>query len=367
MLYWLSQYADSPLRIFKYLTFRSAGAGTLAFLLVVFFAPMVARFLRDFAVAPQRLAGFVSEEELCKIKGKTPAMGGLLIIAGVVLSTLLWARLDLIITRMCLYIIVSFGLIGFWDDYRKVCKAKGRLGVDGVSALIRSLLEVLFAVVAVWVLYYAPDTRESAPLFTVPFMKDALLVMPISIALIYGAAVMWSTGNGVNISDGMDGLATGAMIIATGTYMIIAYLCGNAVYSEYLNVPFIKGCGEAAVFGAAVVGACMGFLWHNSKPAIMFMGDTGSLALGGSLGIIAIIVKQELLLLIVGGVFVMEFGSSILQRYYYKLTGGKRIFLMAPVHHHFQKKGWSETQIVTRFWIIGAVCAGIGLATLKIR
>ena len=367
MLYWLSQYGDSPLRIFRYLTFRSAGAGSVAFLLVIFLAPMTVRFLKDFAVGPQRLAGFVPEEELCKIKGKTPAMGGLLIIFGIVAATLMWARLDMMITRLCLFILVGFGLIGFWDDFRKVRKSSGPLGEKGVSGKIRLGLELLLGVAAIFILYTAPDTRGSAPMFNIPFMKEAVFYLPMWIGMIYGVFVLWGTGNGVNISDGMDGLATGAMIIATLSYMLIAYLCGNAVYAEYLSTPYIEGCGEAAVFGAAVVGACTGFLWHNSKPASMFMGDTGSLALGGSLGIMAIIVKQELILPIIGGVFVMEAGSSILQTLYYKATGGKRIFLMAPVHHHFEKKGWSETQIVTRFWIIGAVCAGIGLATLKIR
>jgi phospho-N-acetylmuramoyl-pentapeptide-transferase len=367
MLYWLSQYENSPLRIFKYLTFRSAGAAAISFLIVVLFAPAMIRFLKEFAIAPQRLAGFVSEEELCAIKGKTPAMGGILIIIAVLVSTLLWARLDLMVTRLCLMVMLSFGLLGFWDDFRKVRRMSGPLGKDGVSGKLRLFAEMVIAIAAVFILYRAPDTRDSAPLLTIPFMKEALLYMPMWFAMIYGVFVLWGTGNGVNISDGMDGLATGAMIIAMMSYMLIAYLCGNVAYSEYLSTPYIKGCGEAAVFGAAVVGACMGFLWYNSKPAAMFMGDTGSLALGGSLGIMAIIVKQEMILPIIGGVFVMEAGSSLLQTLYYKATGGKRIFLMAPVHHHFQKKGWSETQIVTRFWIIGAICAAVGLATLKIR
>ncbi len=367
MLYWLSQYDDTPLRIFKYLTFRSAGSAAFAFLLVVLFAPMVIRFLKDFAVAPQRLANYVSEEELCKIKGKTPAMGGVLIIGAVLVSTLMWARLDLMITRLCLMVMLSFGLVGFLDDVRKVRKMTGKLGEHGVSGKLRLLLELIIACLAVYILFVSPDTRDSAPLFTIPFMKEPLFLMPLGVGMIYGVLVLWGTGNGVNISDGMDGLATGAMIIAMLSYMVIAYICGNMTFAEYLNTPYIKGCGEASVFGAAIVGACMGFLWFNSKPAAVFMGDTGSLALGGSLGIMAIIVKQELILPIIGGVFVMEAGSSLLQTLYYKATGGKRIFLMAPIHHHFQKKGWSETQIVTRFWIIGAICAALGLATLKIR
>jgi phospho-N-acetylmuramoyl-pentapeptide-transferase len=372
MLYWLSEFTDQ-LRIFKYLTFRSAGAALTSMLIVILLGPWVVRALKKFAfIAPLRLQGLVAEEELDLNKAKTPSMGGLLIVFAIFVSTLLWAPLDNMLVVVFLGNILAFCAIGFYDDYNKVLY-KNRETDGGISARMKLLLQFLVGAVAVYVITTIPGLSKYSSDIMVPFLKHPILSgVPIWLVIIFSSVVVVGASNAVNLTDGLDGLATGNMLICAGAYVVFAYLSGNVIYSAYLNIPYIDGAGEVCVFGAAIMGACLGFLWHNCYPASMFMGDTGSLALGGSIGLIAVLVKQEFTLVIVGGVFVMETLSVVIQTSYFKYTRkkygeGKRVFLMAPIHHHFQKKGWTETQVVIRFWILGIIFAGIGFATLKIR
>jgi len=366
MLYWLSEY--EKLRIFKYLSFRSAGAAFTAMMIVILLGPMMVRKLKKFAfIAPQRLQGLVPDEELDLSKAKTPSMGGLLIIGAIIVSSILWTQLHNPLVILFLGNMGAYCAIGFYDDYQKV------VGGDGISGKLKLALQLLVGVSSVYFVTSLPDIGEHAQEFMVPFLKKPLFVgVPIWLMVIFSSVVVVGSSNAVNLTDGLDGLATGCVFICTATFVVFAYLSGNFKYADYLNIPFISGAGEVCVFGAAIMGACIGFLWHNCHPATMFMGDTGSLALGGSIGLIAVLVKQEFTLVIVGGVFVLETLSVILQTSWFKYTrrkygAGRRIFLMAPIHHHFQKKGWTETQVVIRFWIMALVFAGIGLATLKIR
>ena len=370
MLYWLSELSDQ-LRIFKYLTFRAACAFFTAFIIVVLLGPFVVRSLKKFsAVAPLRLKGLVPDEEIDYSKAKTPSMGGLLIVFSILVSSLLWATLNSPLVILFLGNMLAFCAIGFYDDYQKVIH-QGHEG--GISAKAKLLLQFLVAGTSIYFLASMPGIGDYTTDLMVPFYKKAVVNnAPIWIMIIFLSIVVVGSSNAVNLTDGLDGLATGCMMICAGTFIVFAYLSGNAIYSDYLNIPFISGAGEVCVFGAAIVGGCMGFLWHNCYPASMFMGDTGSLALGGSIGLIAVLVKQEFTLIIVGGVFVMETVSVMIQTSYFKYTRkkygeGRRVFLMTPIHHHFQKKGWTETQVVIRFWLLGIIFAGIGLATLKIR
>ena len=372
MLYWLSEYADS-LRIFKYLTFRSAGAALTAMIIVILLGPAVVRALKKFSfVAPLRLQGLVAEEELDYSKAKTPSMGGLLIIFAILVSTVLWAPLNNALVIIFLGNMLAFCAIGFYDDYNKVLY-KNRDVDGGISAKMKLALQFLVGALAVYFITTIPGLGNYSQDLMLPFYKHPVIEKaPLFIMIIFSSVVVVGASNAVNLTDGLDGLATGNMLICAGTYVVFAYLSGNVIYSGYLNIPYIEGAGEVCVFGAAIMGACLGFLWHNCYPASMFMGDTGSLALGGSIGLIAVLVKQEFTLVIVGGVFVMETLSVMIQTSYFKYTKkkfgeGRRVFLMAPIHHHFQKKGWTETQVVIRFWILGVIFAGIGLATLKIR
>jgi len=365
MLYWLSQFSDGPLRIFKYLTFRAGGAFITALLLVIIFGPLTVRLLKKFrAVAPLRLKGLVADEEIDYSKEKTPSMGGILIVLAVLVATALWAPLTnrLVLTPMA--VMSCFALVGFWDDYCKVAYSNN----GGVSGKLRLLIEFVASGVAIWFISTIPEVGESTRYFTVPFFKEPVLSgLPVYWMLLFGAVVITGSSNAVNLTDGLDGLATGCTVICVATYVIFAYLGGHEKFAGYLNIPFINGCGEMCVFGAAIIGACLGFLWHNCYPASMFMGDTGSLALGSSVGLIAVVVKQERTLLVGGGMFGWEAMSVMIQVGYFKYSGGKRVFLMAPIHHHYQKKGWTETQVVVRFWILAIMLAGLGLATLKLR
>lgn len=368
MLYYLSQYFNE-LHIFKYLTFRSAGAAFSAFLFVVLLGPFTVRQLKKFsAVAPLRLQGLVPDHEIDYSKEKTPSMGGILIVAGIVVSTLLWVPLTNPLVFIFLVNLLVYAGIGFFDDYHKVVYGNR----DGITEKTKLGLQVLSAAVATYYLSTLPEFAEHSQNMMVPFYKTAVATLPLWVMIGFSSIVVVGSSNAVNLTDGLDGLATGCMIIAAATFIVFAYLCGNFKYASYLHIPYIQGCGEVCVFGAAIVGACLGFLWHNCHPASMFMGDTGSLSLGASIGMIAVLVKQEWTLVIVGGVFVWEASSVLIQRFYFKYTRkkygeGRRVFLMAPIHHHYQKKGWKETQVVLRFWIIALLCAGAGLATLKIR
>ena len=370
MLYWLSELSDQ-LRIFKYLTFRSAFAFFTAMVVVIILGPYTVRSLKKFsAVAPLRLQGLVPEEEIDYSKAKTPSMGGLLIIGSILISSLLWAPLNNPLVILFIGNMMAFCAIGFYDDYQKVVH-QGHEG--GISAKTKLLLQFLVAGASIYFLTTMPGIGQHTTDLMVPFYKKPVINgAPVWIMIIFLSVVVVGSSNAVNLTDGLDGLATGCMMICAATFVVFAYLSGNVIYSGYLNIPYIDGAGEVCVFGAAIMGGCLGFLWHNCYPASMFMGDTGSLALGGSIGLIAVLVKQEFTLIIVGGVFVMETVSVMIQTSYFKYTRkkygeGRRVFLMTPIHHHFQKKGWTETQVVIRFWILGIIFAGIGLATLKIR
>lgn len=294
------------------------------------------------------------------VKAGTPTMGGLLIVGALLTSTLLWARLDNPFIWIVLFVTMSYGAIGFADDYAKVSKQN----TAGVSGKIRLGLGFLIAAIAgFWAAQYHPPELQNQ--LALPIFKDTLinlgyLFVPFAVIVIVGAA------NSVNLTDGLDGLAIMPVMIASGTLGVIAYAVGRVDFTEYLDVHYVPGTGEILIFTAGIFGGGLGFLWYNAPPAAVFMGDTGSLALGGALGAIAVSTKHELVLAIVGGLFVVEALSVIIQVLYFKRTG-KRVFLMAPIHHHYEKKGWAEPQIVIRFWIISLILAIIGLATLKVR
>lgn len=363
MFYFLTHlfegYSTTAFRLIDYVTFRAAAAFMTAFLLCLFFGPMTVRMLKN-AIAPERLAGLVDQKFIDAAKSRTPSMGGILIVFSIVIATALWSNFSSPLPPVFLGTLLTFSTIGFIDDYIKVVK-KNR---DGIRARTKFLLQLLFAAGALWAFsVISPDTFHQ---FTVPFMKGSLFAMPLWFAYAYGLLVVVGSSNAVNLTDGKDGLAVGCMIFSAAAYGIIAYMTGHSVFANYLNINYIPGAAEVTVLTAALIGACVGFLWYNCHPAAMFMGDTGSLALGGVIGLVAVLVKQELLLIVIGGVYVMEIGSVILQVASFKLTG-KRIFRCTPIHHHFEQGGWAETQIVTRFWILSGILSLIGLATLKLR
>ena len=366
MLRYLADYQElfGPLRLFDYVTFRAGGAAFTAMLLVLIFGPATIRRLKKFnTVAPTRLEGLVAGEFIDRTKDKTPSMGGILIIAAITVATMLWATISNPLVVIFLFTLIALGLVGFQDDYTKVFRAKKM----GMSGRVKLLLQFLIAVLAVILLDFALGKGNFLRDFMVPFLKKPLVTeLPLLVVLAFSALVMVGASNAVNLTDGKDGLASGCMIFCSLTYAVFAYLCGHKIFAGHLNIPFIPGISEVAIFAAAISGACIGFLWYNCHPAAMFMGDTGSLPLGGTIGLIAVLVRQELVLVLVGGVFVMEALSVILQVISFKLTK-KRIFLCTPIHHHFEQKKWTETQIVVRFWILAGVCALLGLATLKIR
>ncbi len=361
MLYYLTLLSDGGdvFNLFRYITFRAGGAFFTALLFGFMFGRPLINLLRKRQKRGQPIRDDGPESHLLT-KAGTPTMGGVLILGALVTSTLLWARLDNGYVWMILLVTVAFGLIGFADDYAKVSKNNHK----GVPGRIRLLIGLVIAVGAgAWAAALHPD--ELALRLALPFFKDALLnlgilFLPFAVLVIVGAA------NAVNLTDGLDGLAIMPVMIASGALGVIAYAVGRVDFTEYLDVHYVPGTGEILVFVAGLIGGGLGFLWYNAPPAAVFMGDTGSLALGGALGAIAVATKHEIVLAIVGGLFVVEALSVIIQVLYFKRTG-KRVFLMAPIHHHFEKKGWAEPQIVIRFWIISLILALIGLATLKIR
>ena len=360
MLYWLTALSDGGdfFNLFRYITFRAGGAFLTALLFGFLFGRPLIAVLRRKQGKGQPIRDDGPEGHFAK--AGTPTMGGLLIVGALATSTLLWARLDNPFVWIVLGVTLSFALIGFADDYAKVSKQT----TAGVPGKVRLLLGFVIAGVAA----YFATVSHPEPLqnqLAVPVLKDVLINMgvlfiPFSIIVIVGAA------NAVNLTDGLDGLAIMPVMIAGGTLGIIAYAVGRVDFTEYLDVHYVPGTGELLIFTAALFGGGLGFLWYNAPPAAVFMGDTGSLALGGALGAIAVATKHELVLAIVGGLFVVEALSVIIQVLYFKRTG-KRVFLMAPIHHHYEKKGWAEPQIVIRFWIISLILAMIGLATLKVR
>ncbi len=361
MLYWLYALADQfPLfNVFRYITFRAGTAMLTALLCVFLFGPALIKALRlkQGRGQPIRDDGPVSH-----IVGKqgTPTMGGLMILMGVTVATLLCANLSNAYVWIVLAVTLCYGAIGLYDDYLKVTTRSTK----GFPGRVRFTIEAVVAALAVYIMVKL-GTEPFATSLTFPFFKDLLLDLgPFFILL--GCIVIVGAGNAVNLTDGLDGLAIVPVMIAAGTFGMIAYLTGNAVFADYLQIHFVQGAGELSVICAALVGAGLGFLWFNAPPATIFMGDTGSLSLGGALGAIAVAIKHELVLAIVGGLFVLETVSVIVQVASYKLTG-KRIFRMAPLHHHFEQMGWKEPTIVIRFWIIAIVLAMFGLATLKLR
>ena len=361
MLYqFLLNFIDifSFLNVFKYLTFRTGLAFfTSLFIALLVGGPFIKLFSNRKIFNPIREDG--PSDHIIKKIG-TPTMGGVIILIGVIISVLLWANLKNIYVIFCLYIVTSFGLLGAYDDYKKIRNSSS----SGISSRFKIITQIFLATLGLTILTYFIEYEEFKNLYF-PFLKNLTVnlgwfFIPFSIFVIVGSS------NAVNLTDGLDGLATVPVILVAGCFAFISYVTGNIVFSQYLQILYIEGTGEIAIFCGAIIGACLGFLWFNAPPAKIFMGDTGSLSLGGSLGAVGIITKHEIVLAIAGGLFVLEALSVMVQVISFKLTG-KRIFRMAPIHHHFEKKGWPESTVVIRFWIISIILAMIALATLKLR
>lgn len=347
------------LNLFRYLTFRTGGAVMTALLVCFLTGPAVIRWLKSRQVHGQPIREDGPESHLLTKKG-TPTMGGFIILLGLSVATLLWADLRNQYVWAVLMVTVGFGAIGFADDYLKLTRRNHK----GLPGRIRLVLEIALAVIAaVWIMHITRAPLNDA--LAVPFLKATLVNLGWFFPA-FAALVMVGSSNAVNLTDGLDGLAIVPVMIAAACFALISYLVGNAVFANYLQLHFVPGSGELAVFCGALVGASLGFLWFNAPPAMVFMGDTGSLSVGGALGAISVVTKHELVLVMIGGLFVLETISVIVQVLSFKLTG-KRVFRMAPLHHHFEKKGWAESTVVIRFWIIAIILALIGLSTLKLR
>ncbi len=345
--------------LFKYLTFRSGGAVLTSMIMTFLIAPHIICWLKSKQREGQPIREDGPESHLITKKG-TPTMGGIMILFSVVISTLLWADIYNHYVWIVLFVTLSFGMIGFGDDYLKLTKRNSK----GLPGKLKLLLQFTISLIAaIWINQVAPPALASH--LAVPFFKEALINLGV-FYFVFVMLVMVGASNAVNLTDGLDGLAIVPIMIAAGCFVLIAYLVGNLKFADYLQVHHVPGSGELAVFCASLIGAGMGFLWYNAPPAQVFMGDTGSLAFGGSLGVVSVIVKHELVLAIIGGLFVVEALSVIIQVASFKMTG-KRVFKMAPLHHHFEKLGWAEPTIVIRFWIVASILALIGLSTLKIR
>lgn len=346
----------SGFNVFRYITFRTIGGAVTAFIIVLILGPLFIRTMRKFQIG-QVVRDDGPETHLAK-QG-VPTMGGLLILTAITVGTVLWARLDNSLVWLSLFVTLFYGCIGSIDDIKKITKKSSA----GLSAKGKLILQVAGASAVGLFIYLHPGFDGHLSL---PFLKDFRPDLGV-FYVVFAIIVIVGSSNAVNLTDGLDGLAAGPTIVTTTVYLIFSYLAGNIVLSDYLQIPYVAGSGELAIFCGTIFGACLGFLWFNAFPAQMFMGDVGSLALGGAIGGVAIIIKQEFLLAIVGGVFVMEAVSVILQVGYFKWTRGKRIFLMAPFHHHFEKKGWHESKVVVRFWIVSIILGLLALATLKLR
>ncbi len=362
MLYHLLfPFADdiSAFNIFRYITLRTGGAVMTALFVSFVLGPTLIRWLKNKQVSGQPIREDGPQSHLENKKG-TPTMGGVLILLATGIATLLWADLTNEYLWVVVFVTFALGIIGFIDDYRKITSNTSK----GLQGKIKIILQIMIGAIAIiWIKEIADPTLATG--LALPFFKEVLiplgwLIVPWGIFVIVGAS------NAVNLTDGLDGLAIMPTLIAAGCFALIAYMAGNFVFSNYLQIHFVRGAGELAVFCGALVGAGLGFLWFNAPPAMVFMGDTGSLAIGGALGVVSVVTKHEIVLAIIGGLFVLETVSVIVQVLSFKITG-KRIFRMAPLHHHFEQKGWAEPTIVIRFWIIALVLALIGLATLKLR
>jgi phospho-N-acetylmuramoyl-pentapeptide-transferase len=356
MLYQIAEWLGFPsvLNLIRYLSFRTGAAVATALLIGLIIGPRFIGWLRVRQGKGQPIRTDGPQSHLAK-RG-TPTMGGLMILTSLVLSVLLWMDLANPYVWACLFVTLGFGLIGFLDDYDKVRKAS----TAGVSGRVRLLGEFVIAGVAAWVI-----TQQNGTMLYVPFFSEFSVDLG-PFYIVFAAFTIVAFGNAVNLTDGLDGLASMPVIIASLAFMLIVYLAGNKVFAGYLGIPHVPGAGDLAIFCGAIVGAGLAFLWFNAPPAAVFMGDTGSLALGGALGAIAVTAHHELVLGIIGGLFVVEAMSVIIQVFFYKRTG-KRVFKMAPIHHHFEQLGWSEPTVVIRFWIIAFVLALAGLSTLKLR
>ena len=346
------------LNVFKYITFRTGLSlfTSLAIVLIIG-GPFIKFFSNQKILNPIRDDG--PEDHVVKKIG-TPTMGGIIILIGLLVSVLFWGDLSNLNVLFCLYIAISFGVLGAFDDYKKIKHSNS----SGISSKFKLISQIILAIIGVCFFVYFIENQNITNLYF-PFFKNLIInlgwfFIPFAVFVLIGAS------NAVNLTDGLDGLATVPVILVAGCFAFISYVTGNIVFSDYLQIPYIEGTGEISIFCGAIIGSCLGFLWFNAPPAKIFMGDTGSLSLGGSLGAVGIITKHEIVLAITGGLFVLEAISVMVQVISFKLTG-KRIFKMAPIHHHFEKKGWPESTVVIRFWIISIILAMIGLATLKLR
>ena len=349
----------SPFNVFRYQTTRTGSAVLTALLFVFLFGPRIISLLKVKQGRGQPIRADGPQRHIVEKQG-TPTMGGLMILSGIFVATLLWADLRNLYVWAVLFVTLGFGAIGFYDDFLKVTKAS----TEGFSGKVRLLAEFAIAGIAVGIFMWIGAKPLSMSL-AVPFFKD--LLIPFSYFFLFiGMFVIVGAGNAVNMTDGLDGLAIVPVMIAAASLGLIVYLVGNFNFSAYLDLHFVRGSGELAIICGAIIGAGLGFLWFNAPPAMIFMGDTGSLSLGGALGAIAVAAKHEIVLAIIGGLFVLETASVIIQVASFKMTG-KRVFAMAPLHHHFEQKGWKEATIVIRFWIIAIVLALVGLSTLKLR
>ena len=361
MLYsFLTSLVDtfSFLNVFKYITFR-IGLSVITSLIIIFLIgdPLIRYFSKKQITGPIRQDGPI--DHIVKKSG-TPTMGGLMILIGIIISTLMWADLNNIYVWIVLFVCTSLGLLGFVDDYYKI-KLKNS---SGINAKIKFLGQLIISLITILALFYYTDHESISNLYF-PFFKNFVLHLGLFF-IPFGIFVIIGSSNAVNLTDGLDGLATVPVMLVALSFALICYLVGNTIFSNYLQIQYVSNVGELSIFCGSIVGSCLGFLWYNAPPAKIFMGDTGSLSLGGSIASVAIIVKHEIVLAIVGGLFVLETVSVIIQVISFKLTG-KRVFMMAPIHHHFEKKGWAESTIVIRFWIIAIILALVGLATLKLR
>ena len=344
--------------VFKYITFRTGLSlfTSLAIVLIIG-GPFIKYFSNQKILNPIRDDG--PEEHIVKKIG-TPTMGGVIILIGLLVSVFFWGDLTNINIIFCIYIAISFGVLGAFDDFKKIKHSNS----SGVSSKFKIISQIILAIIGVCFFVYYAESQNITNLYF-PFFKNLFInlgwfFIPFAVFVLIGSS------NAVNLTDGLDGLATVPVILVAGCFAFISYVTGNIVFSDYLQIPYIEGTGEISIFCGAIIGSCLGFLWFNAPPAKIFMGDTGSLSLGGSLGAVGIITKHEIVLAITGGLFVLEAVSVMVQVISFKLTG-KRIFRMAPIHHHFEKKGWPESTVVIRFWIISIILAMIGLATLKLR
>jgi phospho-N-acetylmuramoyl-pentapeptide-transferase len=362
MLYWLLV----PLRetfiffnVFRYITVRTALAGITALLISMILGPWLIRFLKKRQIG-EEIRRLGPKTHITK-KG-TPSMGGVLIITATLIPTLLWGNLSNIYVWLALLTLMLFGILGFWDDYLKIRKKKSK----GLIARYKFIFQLVIASIIGGILTYLGFTNQFDLHLAVPFFKEwtpylGIFYLPWILFILVGSS------NSVNLADGLDGLAIGLTLISAAAFTALSYIAGHALWSQYLNIPRVAQAAELTVFVGAMAGACLGFLWYNCHPAEIFMGDVGALSLGGTLGAIALMIKQELLLFMVAGVFILEALSVMLQVSYFRLSGGKRIFRMAPLHHHFELKGWSEQKIVVRFWIVAIIFALFSLTTLKLR